>query len=543
MGFRRLPLLLIPLLLGAQAPPKEVAIRSHPYTPPAAVLRAETTLVEAELTVRDSRGNTIAGLMASDFEVFDNGARQTIAAFSELHRDEGAGASSLAKSSESLPAAQIPAAVPKYVIFFFDDLHMANSAMLTARRATHNFIASGLKPSDFMSIVTTSGQGDLDFTNDPNEFADKVERLASHTRTPIVGGCGAVGQEESYIIAQNLDFATKEKAIEAAQMCACGGDEKPSACRAKATAAVDLAANMSWEQTQYQSVETIAALGFAAKKLSEVNGTRILVLTSSGFLIRPNQPEIEKFIDGAVRWNIVVHALDAKGLNPIRGGEPRIEGLIQSNGWAPLYKVTEGTGGHFFKNSNDLAGAMNLAANPQVTYLIAFNPSSLDGRFHTLKIRFKTKHPESVQFRPGYFSRSGQKSETSNRAALDDAVFSKRTLTDFPAAVAVSPSSGGVSITVTVDVGALEFVTAAGLHGQQLVFLMTLLDNNGGFVNGKEAIMDLALSDARLEYLKKAGLKAVATLTAPAGVYQVRTIVREGMKGNLAASTLPVELK
>ena len=36
---------------------------------------------------------------------------------------------------------------------------------------------------------------------------------------------------------------------------------------------------------------------------------------------------------------------------------------------------------------------------------------------------------------------------------------------------------------------------------------------------------------------------AIATLPAQPGLYQVRTIVREGMKGNLAAATRPVEVR
>jgi len=55
--------------------------------------------------------------------------------------------------------------------------------------------------------------------------------------------------------------------------------------------------------------------------------------------------------------------------------------------------------------------------------------------------------------------------------------------------------------------------------------------------------MDLALTDEKLASLKKDGLKTVATLNAPAGIYQVRTIVREGMKGGLTASTTAVELR
>lgn len=518
-----------------QAAPQEVAIRSHPYVPPSAILRAETNLVEAGLCVRDSHGNTIGGLHASDFQVLDNDVPQKITAFSEV-RSDGKRAES---ASAAMPAAEIPPEAPKFVTFFFDDFHMSNQATQFAVKGAHAFIAKGLKPSDRMSIVTASGEGDFDFTGDTETFAEKLNHLASHTRPATVGGCGSVGPEESYIIVHNLDVKTKEGAIDQARSCACGGSEKESVCHAKASAAVDMAAEMSWDQTQALSVETFDALTFAAKRLSESNGTRILVLTSSGFLVRPVQPEMERFIDEAVRWNVVIHAIDAGGL-VAKGGDPRLAALRQSNDWLPLLKLAEGTGGHFFRNNDDLAAAMNLAANPEVTYLVAFNPGPHDGMFHTLKIRFLTKRPESVQFRPGYFSPPDQTKEILHRAPMDNAVFSGRTLTDFPAAVSLAPSPGGVTITVVVDVKQLQFVTGGDRHGQQIVFLMTLLDSHGAFVTGKEAIMDLALSDAHLATLEKSGLKAAATLSVPAGTYQARTIVREGMKGRLSASTTPV---
>jgi hypothetical protein len=61
--------------------------------------------------------------------------------------------------------------------------------------------------------------------------------------------------------------------------------------------------------------------------------------------------------------------------------------------------------------------------------------------------------------------------------------------------------------------------------------------------SGKESIMERALTDEKLAALKKDGLKTVATLNAPPGIYRVRTIVREGTKGSLAASTTAVELR
>jgi VWFA-related protein len=552
-------LILCALYLCAQTPAQEVVIRTHSYTPPSTILHAESNLVEAGLTVRDSRGRAVGGLHASDFEVLDNGVAQRITAFSELRSNGKPSGPAIApdsgKPSETIPAANAPPPEPKFVTFFFDDFHMGNGEMTFVKQAARVFIAKGLRPADRMSIVTTSGQGDLDFTNDAELFADKLNHLGPHNRYVVPSFCG-VSPIDSYIFLHNLDGQIMEEAIGAAVPCAgCTKSDTPESCRAKAIPIAQQAASSAWEQLQAQSLDTLAALGFAAKRLSEVNGTRILVLTSSGFLLRPGaQPELANFIDGAVRWNIAVHAIGAQGLEARMTG-PK-DSLRRSLFLMPLENITNGTGGHFFRDNNDIAGDMELAANPEVTYLLAFNPGSRDGKFHTLKIRFKSKRGDSIQFRPGYFSRADESEKAlSARAPLDDAVFSKQTLDDVPATVAVGDgqSKDGakdgtdgtipVSIGITVDVNRLQFATANGRHMQQIVFLMTLLDANGNFVTGKESIMDLALTDEKLASLKKDGLKTIATLNAPAGSYQVRTIVREGMKGGLTASTSAVELR
>src|SRR5580658_9915890 len=116
------------LLIRAQTPVQEVAIRTHSYTPPSAILHAESNLVESGLTVRDSRGRTVAGLHASDFEVLDNGVAQQITAFSELRTDGKpialGSAPASGKPPETVPAVNIPPAEPRHVTFFFDDFHM-----------------------------------------------------------------------------------------------------------------------------------------------------------------------------------------------------------------------------------------------------------------------------------------------------------------------------------------------------------------------------------------------------------------------------------
>jgi hypothetical protein len=70
-----------------------------------------------------------------------------------------------------------------------------------------------------------------------------------------------------------------------------------------------------------------------------------------------------------------------------------------------------------------------------------------------------------------------------------------------------------------------------------------LLDSNGGFLTGEESIMDLALTAEKLASMNKTDLTAIATLPAHPGVYQIRAIVHEGMRGKIAAQTSPAEVR
>lgn len=550
------------LLLGAQtAPPqapREVSIRTAPYTPPSAILRAEANLVETPLTVRDSRGRAAGGFQASDFEVLDNGVPRKIVSFTEIRKPGPASPAAARSPTPSVqPDSPVPPAQAKFVTFFFDDFHVANGNMLFVKKAAREFIAKGVKPGDRLSIVTASGQGDLDFTADAQRFADALERLAPHVRPVTTHYCG-VSAIDSYIYLHNLDGQIREEAIGAAMKCAnCdqgGGSAGGAAhtanadlqCRNKAISIATEAASTTWEQVYMASIDTLDGLSFAAKRLSEMKGARILVLTSAGFLLRPGvEDRLQSFIDYAVRANIVVHAIGAQGL------EARMTGpkdMVRTSFYLdPLRNIANETGGRFFKDTNDLAGAMEQAADPEVTYTLAFNAGDPDGKFHTVKVRFATKRDGDLEFRPGYFSPDA-KQQISARARMDDAVFTNETLREISTAVKLSagqPRGGAIPVSVryTVDVNTLRFTRFKGRHMQQIVFLTALLDPNGAFVTGEESIMELALTSEKLASLKKTGLTAVATILTAPGQFRVRTIVREGVKGSLAALATPVDVR
>ncbi len=549
-------------LLHAQ---QEVTIRTHPYIPPpASALTAETNLVETILVVRDARGQPVGGFRAPEFQITDNGRQQQIVSFVETKLPEPG---TVASPSSSKPLAKPPAAtaalIGKAVTLFFDDLHTDSPELVRSVGAARKFVTSALQPADRLAIVTSSSTADLDFTSDAAAIEAKLNQIRTHVRAPLAS-CPALTPVDAYFVIKNVDADVKSQAIQQAQSCICGPGADPSCLTSRATvlAAPGLAlsaAETVWGQAEAQSSLAVNALGDAVRHLAAVNGVRILVLISSGFLPPlAGHSTMDPVVNAALRWNIVIHSLDAKSLDAEREGlhgsgfenthVDRTQLTRQTALWEPLEKVSKGTGGHFFHNTNDLAGALQAATTPSISYLVSFNPGGRDGQFHNLKITFKDKKFYSLQFRPGYFSPPEVKKEALNRAALDAAVFSKQNLRELPAAVSLAAgqlSEGTIplSVGVTIDVNHLQFATDAGRHVQQIVFLTTILDAGNSFVLGKEAIMDLSLTDEKLASLQKEGLKAVATLNVPAGIYHVRTIIRESMKGSLAASTIPIDLR
>jgi VWFA-related protein len=71
-----------------------------------------------------------------------------------------------------------------------------------------------------------------------------------------------------------------------------------------------------------------------------------------------------------------------------------------------LAQLAAGTGGRYFRNSNDFDGGLkSLIAPPQYRYVMRFsaNATKQDGTFHKIKVKVKDKHV-TVHARAGYFA-------------------------------------------------------------------------------------------------------------------------------------------
>src|SRR5215472_12111099 len=134
-------------------------------------------LVELHVVIRDAHGNAIGTLRKEDFRVFDEGKPQVITKFSlEKLAPEPAPEGKSSESSSSSPSTVVPDIPQHYIAYLFDDIHLAFSDLASVREAAERNL-NVLRPTDRAAIFTTSGQNNLDFTDDRDKLHDALLRL------------------------------------------------------------------------------------------------------------------------------------------------------------------------------------------------------------------------------------------------------------------------------------------------------------------------------------------------------------------------------
>jgi VWFA-related protein len=143
---------------------------------------------------------------------------------------------------------------------------------------------------------------------------------------------------------------------------------------------------------------TLTVLKDVVRRMSAMPGQRIVVLISPGFFSPTEyQSDRSDILDRAIRANVVINSLDARGLwtdqmfdaSQQAASTPAFLALKQQYDRKPrwqradvLAEMADGTGGSLFENNNDLdQGMRELGGAPEyyVTYV--------DGSFHEGAVR------------------------------------------------------------------------------------------------------------------------------------------------------------
>jgi hypothetical protein len=322
--------------------------------------------------------------------------------------------------------------------------------------------------------------------------------------------------------------------------------------------------NGVWARVRQTSENTLSAIADVVDFVAQMPGNRMVLLASSGFISATLELQLDEIVTHALHAGVVINALDAKGLyatGPMtmaRGGDARsvtyaqtkelISQATQNDGVSDL---AYSTGGLFFHNNNDLdLGFHELGVRPEVSYLLGFQPDDVyDGKYHKLKVRLTGSSHASVQARKGYMAvEKAPPPAPPPLRRIDTEVLAADTLEDVPASFQALPGKTdagepAVDAVFHLDVKRLKFHSEAGVRQQKISFIVALLDEHGGFVTGKQGVIDFALKEASFQQLSQDGINATLLLPAAAGMYRLRAVVQEGIEGKLTASSQPVEIR
>lgn len=576
-----LPWVLASAALAQQPGPEEVRTSSRPYMP--FQLRAESTIVQIGVVVRDGKGRSVSGLQKDDFKLTDQGKDRGITSFTVDTRDAPGGVGVVAaKGRDDTAAAPSPATdrphPPRFIALFFDDIGTAAGDMARMKRDATRFIEDGMAAGDRLAVVASSTGRISDFLIDKKQIEDAIGKVQSHPRFPPGGNspCPRMTPYDAYLISNYLS----EQAVQAKMMelPACSGTPPAARPRAGTPHQLDPLRNIiqqlaeeMWQQVRVASMATMDALAGALADLSARKGTRMLLLVSSGFLTGTMEETVDSLADRALRAGVVINGMDAKGLyveSPLRpfgeagqmenspvqvtAYETMTQNAAAETATAVMADLAQATGGLFFHHNNDFSfGFRELGSVPEITYLIGFHPddATLDGKYHKLKVRLASSNGYSVEARPGYFAtpRSAP-AEDKGRAELDRQVMTSQIVQQFPAAVQMqlgarnAAGATPVRVQMHVDLNGLTFGQQDGRHIQKLTFVFALFDGKDSMVTAREGSMEFALTDARFKSLQQSGINAALTLEAPSGEYRLRAVAVEGGQGQIAAQVYRIQV-
>lgn len=554
-----------------------------------ATFDASTTAVLVDVVVRDGKGRPITDLTAGDFELREDGTRQTIGSFTRVSRGAGIGINVAVKEPGGVTTVGTPPPAPvqdetpekedktpSVTALVFDALSaeavgMCQKAALEAlpMTATPNALVGVFSTSpaitplqlytgdptlvrEAVRRVMATGQSirpDLETLQAMRERREALDRQAQNalSQTSTAGGAGLAGTSS------NIGQVEMERHVAIGQL--------------------RMLQTFDTLEREQRGQSTTNALSAILQSMVEMPGRKTVVMFSEGLPATPAlEANLQSVIEAANRANITVYTIDAAGLRAVSGtretkqeideatkerlrqlaspsdytDQPimriveRTEELLKLDNHAGLARLAKDTGGFLVRDTNNLRSAFKrIDEDTRFHYLLTYVPtnSNFDGTFREIDVKVR---------RPGVdvFARNGYRAlrhamplpilgyEEPALAVLDSAKLPN----GFPfSSVAMSfPESGrpGLSplvVRVKTDVLTFEEQPDLGTYAAQATVVARYRDPKGNVVHKASQQYQLNGRKGELAAAKKGEIMFYRAPTLPPGAYTVEVVIMDGL--------------
>jgi VWFA-related protein len=478
-----------------------------PAQPP--TFKVEVNYVEIDASVTDAQGNFVGDLTREDFQVIEEGTRQSITAFSRVD---------LPIEREDPPLSRAAAIEPdvrsnreafngRVFLLLLDDLQTSFKRTALVRAAARQFIRRYVGTNDMVAVVTTGGS-----TRAAQEFT------SSHSR----------------LIAAVDKFSGQKTPRDAMPM-----------------------------ERAFKARNTYATLQNLAEFLGPIRGRRKAIIwfgegvdydinTMAGDADTVRQA-MQDAITAANRANASLYGVDARGVGAGLDESIEVSGIPDETnsftalldearrGQDSLRVLSSETGGFAVVNQNDLNGAFRRIVQENSSYYVlgyyATN-AGRDGKFRNVQVRV-ARPGVNVRARKGYVAPSGRRASTPTPSRLEsqmppeirEALASPIPTRGLGLTLFAAPFSGvapkaSVAIVVEIDPERLAFVEKDGIFAEDLDIHILAIDASGKIQDGVRDNAPLRLRPANHDAVVRHGLRVIRRLQLPPGRYQIHLAAR-----------------
>jgi VWFA-related protein len=520
--------------------------QNAPQTP---AISVSTRLVQVGVIARDKNG-PVADLTKDDFVVLDRGKPQKISVFSVESSDSAQNSARPLPQNTFSDLPQYGTNKPRSVtIVLLDNLNtlsgssplpyentpywLEDHALANAKQHLIEFLKQ-LNSNDRIAIygLTDSVHVLCDFTCDRDQLLAVVSKYDATSKTQRE----AVEPGDYHFPQQPPD---NERALDA-----------------QVIAEVQRLAALN---NQARSQVTMAALIAIAAHVADIPGRKNLLWLTANL---PFSGQAIARILG--RANIAAYPVDARGLLP-RAPSTSAADIMDADdyalgklgvppGNAPLptgveamQDMADETGGRAFVNTNDLTGAIRkVVEESAVTYTLGFylEPSSLDGKFHELKVQVR-RSGLSVRYPKGYFAlKDAAATQAERHNSFLAAIRTPLDSSAIPLEVKVDrinqPTPNSLNLFGSIGIRDLRLVDSDDIRVGALDVTVIEQDETGKVLRESTNRINLRFTEEQYSAVLNSGITFRKSVQPQSGVATLRVLVQD--PGTAAIGSLIIPL-
>jgi VWFA-related protein len=522
-------------ILTAQQPAARPP-QPQPSTPQA-TFRASTRLVVHTVVVKDKDGRLIEGLTAKDFVVTENNQPQEVA-FAVFQRLDTEPVPAAADAPPAPPPAA-PAPVTQTEIFtpapgdiryqdkrllilYFDLYALGDAERIRTFTSAQKYIDTQMTSSDLIAIMT---------------FQDGAVRVRNDFTTNR-----AALRETLVRLLYNDDL---------------DGDGVPDNPPEGTPFGQD-----DGEFNVFNTDRRLAALQTAVTKLRGLPEQKVLLYFAAGMRLTgtDNQAQLRATINAAVRANVTINPIDARGLvalaplgdatRPSPGGGAIFSGataMSMMTGFQQsqdtLFALAKDTGGKALFDYNDLSVGIVQAARAVTSYYIIgyYSPNTAtDGRFRRIRISLASNPSAELAYRPGYYADKtfAAFNGAEKERQLEEALMLEDPITDVTIAMEVNffqldRANYFVPVAVKIPGSELAIARRRGVARTEIDFIGIVKDEFGNTIQNIRDRLPIKLTDDEASQLASRPIQYDTGFTLLPGKYVIKVLTRDAETGRI----------